>query len=194
MDEKLKLISQSIGSERIKFKESLKSHTFSKSSGTAQGFYIVTTQAELVQILDLTFDLKIPFFIIGSGTKILISSEIKGLTIKNRSSALKVAGVKGKISRTGLGVAEMFIEADSGVSLAKLNDFLVTQSLQAIDGFSSLKSTIGGSIFLDPILRSSVQSLKVWSEGDVLEVKLDELMRSMVVLSVLFKFKAKSDD
>lgn len=191
MDEKLKLIAQSLGPERIKFSEKLASHTFSKSSGQAQGFYTATTQQELIQILDLVFDLKIPFFIIGSGTKVLVSSEIKGLTIKNRSSAVKVAGVKGKISRSGMGVEEMFIETDSGVSLGKLNEFISSQSLQEIDGFSSLKSTVGGSIFLDPLLRRAVQSIRVWHEGEVSKTQLVGLLRSMVVLSVIFKFKAK---
>jgi UDP-N-acetylenolpyruvoylglucosamine reductase len=191
MDEKLKLISQTIGEERFKYNESLNIHTFSKSEGKAECFFIATSLAELVQILDMAHDLHLPYFLIGAGTKVILSKDLKNLVVKNRTSTIKVAGVKGKVGVGGIGVEEAFIEADSGVSLKKLNEFVKKEKLQEITGFSSINSTVGGSIFLDPLLRSATQSLRVWNEGEVLEIKLDKLKRSMVVLSVIFKFKAK---
>lgn len=186
----LSVLVKSIGEERFKFNEKLKDHTFSKSEGEAECFYIATNIREFVKVLELCFDLNIPYFIIGSGTKILISSRIKGLVIKNRTSFIKMAGMKGKIGKEGLGIEEAFIEADSGVSLKKLNEYVKSQKLKSIDGFSSLNSTVGGSIFLDPLLREATQSLRVWDEGEEIEIKLPELKRDMTVLSVIFKFKA----
>lgn len=193
MGNNLDLIVSSIGKERFKFDEELKIHTFSKSKGKAQLFYIATTHRELIRILDAASDLKIPYFVFGNGTKLLINSTIKGVVIKNRTSVLKVAGVKGKISKEGIGVEEAFIEADSGVSLGKLNEFVKKEKLQEIDGFSSLQSTIGGAIYLDPLLRNATQSIKVWNDGEVMDIKLPELKRDFVVLSVIFKFKAKEE-
>src|SRR5579884_3041996 len=186
----LDLFISTVGRERVKKNEKLTYYTFSKSGGAAEALYIATTQRELTDALDLCKELNIPYFIIGSGTKVLLSNEVKGVVIKNRTSGLKVAGVKGKISREGLGVEEAYVEADSGVSLSKLNEFLKTQKLQLVDGFSSLHSTVGGSIFLDPVLRDKVQSLQVWDDGEVEQIKLADLKRKQVVLSVIFKFKS----
>ena len=193
MEERLKLLIKSLGEERFKHNEDLINHTFSKSKGSAQLFYIATTQQELVKILDLASELQIPCFVFGSGTKLLINSKLRGLVVKNRSGGVKVAGVKGKIIKEGLGVEEAFIEADSGVSLGKLNEFVKKEKLKEIDGFSSLHATVGGAIFLDPLLRNATQSLKVWSEGEVLDIKLLELKRDHIVLSVIFKFKAQGE-
>lgn len=193
MEDKLKLLAKSFGEERFRFSEKLIFHTFSKSKGLAQCFFIATSQSELIQILDLCNELSIPTFIIGSGTKIVINSQIPGLTIKNRTSYIKVTGVKGKISKEKLGIEEAFVEADGGVSLNKLNEFLKKEKLQEVKGYSSLQSTVGGAIFLDPLIREIVQSLKVWEAGEVMAIKIDELKRNdQVVLSVIFKFKAKS--
>lgn len=193
MEERFNLITQSIGEERFKLDESLVEHTFSKSKGKAQLFYIATTQRELIRVLDIASELRVPHFIFGAGTKLLVNATIKGVVIKNRTAAIKVAGVKGKINQSGIGVEEAFIEADSGVSLGKLNEFVKGEKLKEIDGFSSLLSTIGGAIFLDPLLREATQSLKVWSEGEVMDIKLTDLKRDFVVLSVIFKFKAKEE-
>lgn len=190
MEERLKLITQTIGVERFKWQEKLKAYTFSKSEGVAECFYIVTLQRELIQILEICHDLKVPYFLFGSGTKILLTNKVPGLVIKNRTSGIKVAGVKGKVSKDGINMEQAMIEADSGISLKKLNEFVTDQKLQSIDGFSSLNSTVGGAIFLDPLLRGATQSLKVWDDDEVTEIKLDELKRSMVVLSVIFRFKA----
>jgi UDP-N-acetylmuramate dehydrogenase len=187
----LDLLTKSIGDERFKFGEKLKNYTFTKSEGEAECFYIATSRNELVKVLDLCLELRIPYFVIGSGTKVLISSRLKGLVIKNRSTDLKIAGMKGKFSEGGLGIEEAYIEADSGVSLNKLNEFVKKQNLVEVDGYSSLQSTVGGAIFLDPLLRSATQSIRVWDEGEVVEIKLDKLKRSTVVISVIFKFKAK---
>lgn len=192
MKDKLDLIVSSIGKERFKFNERLKEHTFSKSEGRAECFYIATNQRELIRVLELAEDLGVPYFVFGNGTKLIISSQLKGLVIKNRTSVTKLSGMKGKISAEGLGIEEAFIEADSGVSLNKLNEFVKKQGLLEIDGFSSLNSTVGGAIFLDPLLRVATQSLRIWEGGEVLEIKLDKLTREHIVLSVIFKFKSKN--
>lgn len=191
MEDKLKLLSVSLGEHRLKLNENLKYHTFSKSEGKAEGFYIATTDKELIQILNYCHDLKIPYFLIGSGTKVVLSSKVSGLVVKNRANNVKVAGVKGKVSQDGIGLESALIEADSGVSLKKLNEFAKAQKLQTIDGFSSLHSTVGGAIFLDPMLREATQKIKVWHDGEETDIGLLDLKREMVVISVVFKFKAK---
>src|SRR6266542_3434036 len=119
MDDKIKLLTFALGQERVKLNEKLSYHTFSKLGGPAKAFYIATSQKELILALDTSLELKIPYLILGSGTKILPSKNgFEGLVIKNRTSSIKIGGVKGKVSAKGIGVEEALVEVDSGVSLS----------------------------------------------------------------------------
>src|SRR3989344_3859314 len=78
--DKFKILKSTFGAERIKFDEKLSHHTFSKLGGPAEAFYIATSQKELISILDSVNQLKVPYFIFGGGTKIMISDKgIRGL-------------------------------------------------------------------------------------------------------------------
>lgn len=189
---KLNLLAQSLGSERIKFDEIIASYTYPNIGGPAECFYIATNALEFEKILGLCEELKIPYFILGSGTKSIISDNgIKGLVIKNRTGSIKIIGVKGKVGRSGIGVDEATLEVDSGVTIAKLNDFLQNQNLQTIDGISSKFSTIGGSIFIDPILREKIEKIVVWDKGEKYIIDLHSLKRvQYVVLQVVFRIRS----
>lgn len=189
---KLILLSQTLGPERLKFDEKLSYHTFSKVGGPAQAFYIATSQSELVNVLDLAHQLKIPIFIFGSGTKIVISEKgMNGLIIKNRTGSIKISGIKGKVKRDGLGVEEALIEVDSGVSIKKLNEFLQKQHLTRFQGVSSEHATIGGAIFIDLHLKDLAGDIKVWDKGAIFNIKATSLNRAeQIVLSCILRVKA----
>ncbi len=191
----LNLLTQVLGSDRIKYNEKLSYHTFSKRGGPAELFYIATTKRELINVLDNAKQLDIPTFLIGSGTKVLVSEKgIKGLVIKNRTNDIKVGGIKGKVGREGIGIEEALVEVDSGVSLNRLNEFLKSQKLKEINGFSSLKSSIGGALFLDPQLRGLVQKISVWDACEVYDIEIKSLNRNKhIILSTVLKVKAKED-
>lgn len=193
MDNKIKLLISSLGEERVKLNEKLSYHTFSKLGGPAQAFYIATSQHELINILNLADSLALPLFVFGSGTKLTISDKgMRGLVIKNRSGSLKISGIKGRVEKGGLGVEEALIEIDSGVSVAKLNEFLVRQHLRLFQGASSQHATIGGAIFIDSALREMVKEVKVWEKGMVFGIEVASLARGRhVVLSCIIKVKAK---
>lgn len=192
-EDKYKLIIKSLGEERVKIQEKLAYHTFTKKGGPADCFFIATSQKELIQALDIAHQLKVPFFIIGGGSKILISDEgIKAFVIKNRSGNIKINGIKGKVGKFGLGVDEALIEVDSGVSLSKLNDFLKVQNLKEIDTFSTKNSTIGSIIFLDNNIQNMSSNIRVWEDGEVLEVDSIDLKRNKhIVISAVLKIKSK---
>lgn len=192
MDERLKLIAKSLGEERVRFDEDLSIHTHSGLKIKAKCFYIATNTQELIRILDLALELKIPFFILGGGTKFNLTSKTEGLVIKNRSSNIKLAGIKGKVGREGIGVEEALVSVDSGVSLAKLNLFLAKEKLSDISGFSSLYSTAGGAIFVDIGLQNAAEKITIWSDGVISEKAPKNIhIQTDVVLSIIFKIKAK---
>src|SRR3989344_6521577 len=130
MDEKLKLITDSFGKDRVKLNEPLKYHTILESSGLAKLFVIVFTALEIIKIVKMARELKVPVFIFGTGSKIMISdSGFDGVVIKNRTSGVIIKGIKGKVSKTGLGVDEVLIEVESGTSVNKLVESLKNQNL-----------------------------------------------------------------
>jgi len=193
MDNKFKLLVSEFGEERIKFNEPLKFHTATKLGGPAECFFIATSTKELEKILNSAYELKIPFFIFGGGTKVLISDEgIKGLVIKNRTSGIKIGGIKGKVGRAGIGVEEATLEVDSGVSVGYLNEFLDKQNLKKIDIFNSPLSTIGGSLFLDSYLQEACQKVKIWENGEIMEVEVIDLKKDQhVIMSAAIKVRSK---
>lgn len=193
MDEgKINLIVSELGNERVKQKEQIKYHTYTKVGGPAQLFYIATNQKELLKVLNLALELKVPFMVLGAGSKIFISEKgFDGLVIKNRTSNIKISGIKGKVGQNGIGIEEALIELDSGVSLAKLNDFLVENKLQEIKGLSFGKSTAGGSILIDRELQRICQKIIIWENGQTDEIDLVNLnIKKHVVLSIVVKVKA----
>ena len=100
MDDKLSLLRASLGEVRVKENEEIKYHTFSKLGGKAEFFYLATSQKELIEVLNTCWELKVPFFVIGSGTKVMIGEEgLKGMVIKNRSTQIKMGAVKGQRPR-----------------------------------------------------------------------------------------------
>lgn len=188
MKEKIKILEQILGEVRVKKDEPLKYHLASNVLGKAEVFYIATNLKELEQVLNLCYELDIPFSLIGNGTKMEVpDGGLKGFVIKNRASSIKISGVKGKVSSKGIGVEEAMVEVESGASFQKLNDFLNEQSLQALDLNLNLNSTIGGSISTAPLLQTLIQKVKVFSEGEVFDIDIHELKENDYVLSIILK-------
>lgn len=190
IQDRLKLLSNSLGENRLKLDTDITEHLRTGLGGVAPAFYIATTTRELIRIIELCRELQLNFFLIGSGTKVSLTSP-DGVVIKNRSDGLKIFGVKGKISRMGLGIEEAFIEADSGVSLTRLSEYAGKQGLGGLEIFKDTKGTVGGSMFLLPILREKATQIKVLSE-DLQKVKTSaELTKDDIILSAIFHLKTK---
>ncbi|MBI2593851.1 FAD-binding protein [Candidatus Daviesbacteria bacterium] len=191
MKEKIKILESVLGEVRIKIDEPLKYHVENKTSGKALIFYVATNLKELKQVLSLSSELKIPFFLIGGGTKMIIPDKgLEGFVIKNRTGSIKISGVKGKVSPKGIGVDEAMIEVESGVSFQRLNEFLKEQNLRQLDFPFNLNSTMGGSLQFMPSLQAVTQKVKVFSEGEVFDIDILDLKESDFILSVILKVKS----
>lgn len=190
-EEKLRLLISLLGPDRIKKQENLKYHTYTKLDVICDYFYIVTTQKELLDTLTNCLDLKIPVTLFGNGTKLVVkSTKISGLTVKNRTGFIKISGIKGKVSPSGIGIEEALVESDSGVSMNMLNEFFKKQGLKSIDSYSSMHSSLGGALFIDPSIRKLTQKVKVWKKNKQEELTVDKLDKKMVILSAVLKVKA----
>jgi UDP-N-acetylmuramate dehydrogenase len=192
MENKYKLFVDTIGSDKVKVDEPLAEFTALKSEGKAKLFFVAFTTQEIIRLNQLASDLQIPVFIFGSGSKIIISeSGFDGLVIKNRTQNINVVGVKGKVSREGIGIGEALVEVESGVSIMKLVEFLDKQGLESSE-IASTPGTIGGNLFLNLPLQRRVQSIRVIEDQEVEEIQVENLhLQRQIVLSVVFRFKAK---
>ena len=195
MDSKFKLIVDYFGKDRFKFNESLKEYTALSSGGKADIFFIAFTISELIKIVGMCRQLKLPFFIFGIGSKIMISDAgFPGLVIKNRTKNITTISVKGKVSKVGIGVEEALVEVDSGVSMDKFSKYLDEQNLDS-SNFSSIPGSIGGNLFLNRFLQLSAKSIKVLDQqSQIDEISADNLNpRKDIILSAVFKISAKKN-
>lgn len=196
MDSKYKLIIDSFGKNRFKFKESLKDYTETRIGGPAGLFFIAFTAEELVKIVTMCRQLKLPYFLFGTGSKIMISdSGIEGLVIKNRTKGLQTISVKGKVTKFGIGVEEALVEVESGVSINKLIEYLNSEGLES-SGFINMPGSVGGnlpySLFLQTITKS-IKVLDLKSEMKVKQINIGSLSpKRHIIISAVFKVKARN--
>ncbi len=194
MDNKFKLIIDSFGTDRFKFNEPLKNYTALNLGGPAKLFFIAFTSSDLIKIITMCRELKLAYFLFGSGSKIMISDVgFDGLVIKNRTKNIKTISLKGKVTKFGIGVEEALIEVDSGVSISKFAQFLESQNLLN-EGFLGLPGTIGGNLFLSRFLQNLAKSIKVIDSSlEIDEISADSLsLKKHIILSAVFKVKARN--
>ena len=186
------LLESVLGENRLKINFDLREHL--RVGGKAEAFFIAADTRELIKAVEICRELKIGFIIIGQGTKVAVAEDgFKGLVIKNRSDNLKIFGIKGKISKEGIGVEEALIEAASGVSLTRLAEFADHQGLGGLEDLNEDIGTVGGSVFINQTLREKATHAKVLDKaGDIKEKDIFELDRSDIIVSVVFKLKSKN--
>lgn len=195
MDSKYKLIVDTLGKDRFKFNESLKDYTVSGIGGSARLFFIAFTERELVNIVGMCRQLKVPYFLFGTGSKIMISDlGFNGLVIKNRTKSILTVSVKGKVTKIGIGVDEAIIEVESGVSIKRWVEYLDSQGLESL-GFENIPGSIGGNLFLNRFLQNHTKSIKVLDlQSEVRRINIENLsLKRHIIISAVFKIKAKKE-
>jgi len=193
MDSRFKLLVDTFGKDKFKFNEPLAPFTTLKIGGPAKLFFIVFSINEIIKLVNFCRQLKLPFLLFGTGSKVLISDKgFEGLVIKNRTRNLKVLSIKGKVSKTGIGVEEALIEAESGVSMINFADFLRGQGL-AYKEFEDTAGSIGGNLFLNFNLQEKTENIKVLNmDLKVVTISIRDLnLNKYIILSATFKIKAK---
>ena len=193
MGSKYKLIIDSFGKDRFKFNEPLKDYTVSGVGGPAKVFFIAFTERELVKMVSMCRQLKVPYFLFGSGSKIMISDlGFDRLVLKNRTKDIQTVSVKGKVTKFGIGVEEALIEVESGVSMAKWVEYLDSQNLETAE-FTNIPGTIGGNLFISRFLQNRTKSIRVLNLKSEMESISIEILnpKKHIILSAVFKIKAK---
>ena len=107
-----------------------------KVGGVADFYYIAQTLDDLVKAINLARKLKLPFFVMGRGTNIVVSDfGFPGLWIENRSSNLVFLEDK----------SQMVV--DSGVILQRAIMEAASHDLSGLESLYGIPGTLGGAVY-----------------------------------------------
>ena len=124
--------------ERLLENESMARHTTFKIGGNADVLALPESEEEIISLLKFSRDEKIPCFIFGNGSNLVVSDKgIRGLSIKlfKNFSDIKVEG------------EEIF--AQSGALLSKVSSVAAANSLSGMEFASGIPGSIGGAVYMN---------------------------------------------
>ena len=121
---------------KVKKNISLKGFTTFKIGGKAKYFFTAESKEELLRAILAAKKLKLPVFILGRGSNILVSDKgYKGLVIRIKNEELKIKIKKSKIV------------AGAGLSLGRLLVSSAGHGLSGIEWLVGIPGTVGGAIY-----------------------------------------------
>lgn len=202
-----------LGPLRVKKNEPVSVQTTFKIGGPADLFFEAYNVEELTKVVGLCQKFKIPYFVLGRGSNILVSNKgFSGLVIKNKSSQIKILRYKGQIGEGKPQEGTALIEADSGVGLNRLVRYTIEERLSGLEVFLSIPGSVGGAIKInahfrperDEFIGNFVYKAKLFDqEGEVKEVTRDYFKfgydksvlqkTEEILISVVFQLDKVSD-
>jgi len=112
----------------------LAKYTSFKIGGPAKYFFIAKTEQELVEAVKTAKKLKLPIFILGGGSNLLVSDKgFKGLVIKVEFSEIRFN--------------ENIAFVGAGVNITKLAYDCLENELSGLEWASGMPGTVGGAIY-----------------------------------------------
>ncbi|KMT21071.1 UDP-N-acetylmuramate dehydrogenase [Clostridium cylindrosporum] len=153
----------------VKYEEPLKHHTSFKLGGPCSALISPTTKDEVVVLIKLCREFKVPFFILGNGSNLIVKDGgFKGIIIQLTS--LKNISLDNKK-----------ITVESGATLAMTANFALKNCLKGMEFASGIPGTVGGAITMNAgayggEIKDIIESAKVVTlDGDIIELTKDEL-------------------
>ena len=127
--------------ERIKQNEPMKLHTSFKVGGPADFFVTVESIEELKNIIKFTKKSKIPLYIVGNGTNLLVKDNgISGIVVKLAMNKFEVSEREN---------SKIEVKAQAGVPLAFLGQKMLQSEITGFEELSGIPGTIGGAIIMN---------------------------------------------
>lgn len=160
-----------IPKEHIRLQESMESHTSLHIGGKADYFVTPADIEEIKQLVLLCRQEKMPYYIIGNGSNLLVSD----------------LGYRGLILQLGDEFSKIWhkdndcITAQAGVLLARLANAAAECSLTGLEFASGIPGTLGGAVTMnagayDGEMKQCLTGARILDEeGNVIELKKEEL-------------------
>jgi len=189
-------LSKILGSDRLKKNVPLAPHTTFGIGGSAQLFYKAKTSKELIKAIKAAHKLKIPYFILGGGSNILVADRgLAGLVVKVQSSKFKVQSYK--------------IFAEAGVPLTKLVEIAQEHSLSGLECCIGIPGTVGGAVAgnagaKNQWINQCIKSVTILDKsGKIINLKKDDCQfgyrssclrdnSSKIILKAIFELKREN--
>jgi len=187
------LISQ-VGRGNLLFNEPLAKYTTIKIGGPADVFYNAQNTFDFLNIITICRELKIPFFIIGGGSNVIIGDTgFSGVVIKNIDSNVK------KIN-------DECVLATCGTSNSEFVKNLVKFELSGLEFLAGIPGTVGGAIkknahFRNPenkknqLTHDFIEKLFVLTSDNKLKwIDKSQIKEEnkAIIIAVIFKLKKSS--
>ncbi len=122
----------------LEFNEPLAKYTTFKIGGRAKYFFVAKNEKELIKALMWAKEKKVPYFILGGGSNLLVSDKgFKGLVIKCQMSNVKCQNQNSTLKT---------IKVDGGVSLSKLVSLAAKKGFSGLEWAAGIPGTVGGVV------------------------------------------------
>jgi UDP-N-acetylmuramate dehydrogenase len=171
MNQAYEKLIKKLGEERVKIGEPMSKHTTFRIGGPADLYFEGRKKEELLRSIRLAKENKIPIFLLGGGSNILVSDQgFRGIVIRNLVTGAKIIGRVSK-SREIDGQREvphgavdpgkylqasdldypdepliMEIEVYSGTPLQSLINWSFKNNLSGLQWFAGIPGTVGGAV------------------------------------------------
>lgn len=159
-----------IGKERVLFEEPMSRHTTFRIGGPAEVFLIPESYGQIQKILKLCKEEKIPFFILGNGSNLLVSD----------------FGYRGAIIQMDRNMGEIRLEGNEihACAGALLSSIAVAAKKASLTGFEfagGIPGTLGGAVMMNAgayggEMKDVLKEVTVMNaEGDIIVLPADKL-------------------
>lgn len=163
---------QEVFSDALKMNEPVARYTSARVGGTAEMFLAVNTVSELRRAVELAYAQRIPYFILGGGSNVLVSDDgVSGLVILNRARGVR-------FRHTGISVV---CTAESGMNLSSLARQCIAKGLGGLEWAVGIPGSVGGAVFGNAgahggDINSVLMDATIWEPGNGVRVYSNEEM------------------
>lgn len=129
---------QDMGRGRVTFHYPLGNHTTFRAGGPVEALYEVHTPAELIDLVAFLAQEKIPYFVIGRGSNILVPDEgLDAVAISLKGEFLTIETAEGDAQALLVG---------AGASILDLLNHCQNHGLSGVEFLAGVPGTIGGAV------------------------------------------------
>ena len=189
-----------MGQENVCEKELMKNHTTFRIGGPADILACPETDSSLIEGIRLCQSRKVPFYIIGNGSNLLVGDRgFRGVIFK---ICKNLNAVTMEESDAG---EKLYVKAGAGCMLAKLAKEVSAAGYTGFEFATGIPGTLGGAVAMNAgayggEMRQIIQSARIADqEGNIRELSLDELelgyrksriqTEQLIALSVSMEFQ-----
>lgn len=170
-DQFVQELKEILSEDKVKLKERMEYHTSLHIGGEADYFVTPSSIEEVKAVLLLCNQWRIPYYIIGNGSNLLVSDQgYRGLILKLGENFSEVT-----VDEEGL------VKAQSGILLSKLSNEIAKHCFTGFEFAAGIPGTLGGAVTMnagayDGEMKHCLVSVRVMnSEGEILKLTNEQL-------------------